>query len=75
MFRFNTATADTSGLSAGGLLDSLVEVEGGDDVHDAALVAEAADDGCASLGDPTVPHCACAFCITLLLSSRNIKDS
>lgn len=48
-------------------------VADGDDVHDAEL--DGADAEAAEGGEAAVLHCACAFCITLLLSSRNIKDN
>lgn len=46
-------------------VDALDEVEGLEEVCD-ALISEP---------DSPTPHCACAFCITLLLSSRNMRDS
>ena len=56
-----------------GLGRSLMDDDGDADVHDAELDVDTADNGLAC--SVPAPHCACAFCMTLLLSSRNIKDS
>lgn len=68
----STISAGEAGPSSTGLVVSLV-IADGEEVHDAAL--DVTDVEVADGGDVAVPHCACAFCITLLDSSRNIKDS
>lgn len=51
--------------------------EAADAEVDALDEAEELDEACEVISEPDspTPHCACAFCITLLLSSRNMRDS
>jgi hypothetical protein len=55
-------------VAASGICERLLDEEG------EVGVGDEPDDSPISEDSPT-PHWACAFCMTLVLSSRNIKDS